>query len=78
MLKKNAAQMVKKIKDLETQPDSLNKQMEKEDNLQEQIDEPLSKNLYLESYSRRENVKTAHNRQAFPFKQLSIQQPLDS
>ena len=40
MLKKNAAQMVKKIKDLETQLDSLNKQMEKEDNLQ---DEPLLK-----------------------------------
>ena len=31
--------------------------MEKENNLQEQTDELLSKNLYLESYSRRENVK---------------------
>ncbi|XP_068739303.1 GRIP and coiled-coil domain-containing protein-like [Montipora capricornis] len=46
-----------KIKGLQTQLDSLNKQTEKEDNLQEQIDELLSKNLYLESYSRRENVK---------------------
>lgn len=33
------------------------KLMEKENNLQEQTDELLSKNLYLESYSRRENVK---------------------
>lgn len=46
-----------KLKDLQTQLDSLNKQMEKEENLQEQIDELLSKNLYLESYSRRENIK---------------------
>ena len=46
-----------KLKGLQTQLDSLNKQMEKEENLQEQIDELLSKNLYLESYSRRENIK---------------------
>ena len=31
--------------------------METEENLQDQIDELLSKNLYLESYSRRENIK---------------------
>ena len=31
--------------------------MEKEKNLQEQINELTSKNLYLDSYSRRENIK---------------------
>ena len=46
-----------KLKGLQTQLDSLDKQMEKEESLQEQIDELLSKNLYLESYSRRENIK---------------------
>ena len=46
-----------KIKGLQTQLDSLNKQTEKEDNLNEQIDELLSKIFYAESYSRRENVK---------------------
>ena len=46
-----------KLKGLQTQLDSLNKQMEKEENLQDQIDALLSKSLYLESYSRRENIK---------------------
>ena len=31
--------------------------MDQEKNLLEQIDELISKNLYLESYSRRENIK---------------------
>ena len=46
-----------KLKGLQIQLDNLNTQMEKEENLQEQIDELMSKNLYLESYSRRENIK---------------------
>ena len=41
----------------QTQLDNLSTQMEKEENLQEQIDELMSKNLYLESYSRREDIK---------------------
>lgn len=46
---------------LQNQLDSLNEQtaslMEKERNLQEQVNEMMSRNLYLESYSRRENIK---------------------
>ena len=46
-----------KLKDVQTQIVNLNKRMEKEENLQGQIDALTSKNLYLESYSRRENIK---------------------
>ena len=44
------------LDDLQKQLENLNKQMEKEENLQEQINELTSKNLYLESYSRRDNI----------------------